>query len=91
MEMFNTYHAGNQSIKINAVSGTLVKNHKKSRFVIARQNSSLFDPSKPQLTHKPHYAYVQEDAMVLQAMLLPDGNFLCEVLLVKDMDGDGNA
>ena len=90
--MFNTYHAGNQSIKINAVSGTLVKNHEKSRFVIAKQDDPLFDPSRPQLLHKQQYGtWTRDDAMVLQAMLLPDGNFLCEVILVKEWRGDGDA
>ena len=30
--MFNTYHAGNTSVKINAVTGAILKNHPKSWF-----------------------------------------------------------
>ena len=30
--MFNTYHAGNTNIKINAVTGAILKNHPKSWF-----------------------------------------------------------
>lgn len=30
--MFNTYHAGNQTVKINAVTGAILKNHPKSWF-----------------------------------------------------------
>ena len=43
--MFNTYHAGNtiQNIKINAVTGAILKNHPKSwfeRFHLTRKNLS---------------------------------------------------
>jgi len=39
--MFNSYHAGNhsQSIKINAVTGAILKNHPKSWFERFRLNS----------------------------------------------------
>ena len=30
--MFNTYHAGNTNVKINAVTGAILKNHPKSWF-----------------------------------------------------------
>ena len=53
--MFNSYSSsqggqgGNASnnLKINAVSGVLVKNHPLSIFVTATPNSTLFDPTNP--------------------------------------------
>lgn len=54
--MFNSYsHASggrasasaNNYLKINAISGTLVKNHQKSIFVIAKANDTIFDPTNP--------------------------------------------
>lgn len=54
--MFNSYsyssggHASasaNNYLKINAISGTLVKNHPKSIFVIAKADDTIFDPTNP--------------------------------------------
>lgn len=85
--MFNTYHAGNHSLNINAVSGTLVKNHPKSLFVVAEQDSLIFNSSKPQLPYRGDRGYWEHaDIIVLQAMLLPSGNFLCEVVRKDDFE-----
>ena len=54
--MFNSYsyasggHASasaNNYLRINAISGTLVKNHPKSIFVIAKADDTIFDPTNP--------------------------------------------
>lgn len=82
--MFNSYYDGTQKVEINAVSGTLVKNHAKSRFVVAKSDSHLFNESRPQLPYYTRYGWESADAVVLQAMILPSGNFLCEVVLADD-------
>ena len=52
--MFNSYASGgnakasaNNYLKINAISGTLIKNHPKSIFVRASKDSTIFDPTNP--------------------------------------------
>ena len=41
------YASADNYLKINAISGTLVKNHPKSIFVIAKSNDTIFDPTNP--------------------------------------------
>lgn len=108
-------HGGNASLdlKINAVSGSLVKNHAKSFFVKVNADSeegqALFSnsPMWPERefglfngrmrkrkedcvgafamevldTKKGHWKPVQ----VLQAMILGDNNFFCEVVYEEDL------
>lgn len=44
--MFNSYETNN-SLKINAVSGTLLKNHPKSKFVVCDKDDKVFRRSNP--------------------------------------------
>ncbi len=122
--MFNSYsysqggQGGNASnnLKINAVSGNLVKNHPMSIFVIAKTDSTLFDPTNPRYNFKidpqivtkfrrqGHWnndakrwedEYYDETVMcdkevpctVLQAMIIGDGLFLCEIVKTSDFFG----
>ena len=117
--MFNTYsyskggHASaNNNLKINAISGNLVKNHPLSIFVTATCKSTLFDPTNPrynfpkidpQVVTKTNYRskwngsewedqHYQATEMfdkeipctVLQAMIIGDGLFLCEIVKTSD-------
>lgn len=82
--MFNSYYGGTQKVEINAVSGTLVKNHPKSRFVVAKSNDTLFNETRPRMSYYTKHGWESVDVVVLQAMLISDGNFLCEVVLLED-------
>ena len=121
--MFNSYASGgratasaNNYLKINAISGTLIKNHAQSIFVYADRDSTLFDPTNPRfnfpksvvekVTKKYHDEYVpgygwkyksyeiteQRDAevpcVVLQAMIIGDGLFLCEIVPTSQFFAD---
>ncbi len=91
----NVFRGGNTSLKINAVSGTLVKNHTKSRFVVAKSNNEIFDEKEPRLsvgTSCSGHSYsrnIYEPCVVLQAMIIGEGLFLCEVVLEKDLKDGG--
>lgn len=104
--------SANNYLKINAISGTLVKNHPKSMFVRATKDSTIFDPTNPRCvfpkakdgvkieyrqTHftpgfgwdlEPHEVKVKEDVevpcVVLQAMIVDETSFLCEIVPVED-------
>lgn len=120
--MFNSYSysqggkGGNASnnLRINAVSGNLIKNHPLSIFVMATADSTLFDPTNPRYTFpkmqpevvtkvhrggewdpvarvwKDEYYKVTEmmdkevPCTVLQAMIIADKLFLCEIVKTSD-------
>lgn len=89
--MFNNYYASNNhSLNINAVNGTLVKNHPKSIFVYALKDSSIFKT-------KPTHSFVDKTqwgdevirtkrCVVLQAMLIAPETFLCEIVSEEDFE-----
>lgn len=63
--MLNSYASGgnatsssNNYLKINAISGTLVKNHPKSIFVTAKLDSPLFDPTNPRCVFPKAETYI---------------------------------
>lgn len=120
--MFNSYASGgratssaNNYLKINAINGTLVKNHPQSIFVQARIDSTIFDPTNPrcifpnaetyqdterrQSGYTPGYGWnweeykvtrkrdVEVPCIVLQAMIIGDGLFLCEIVKTSDFFG----
>lgn len=120
--MFNSYANGgnanasaNNYLKINAISGTLIKNHPKSIFVKATKNDTIFDPTNPrcvfpnaetymqtkqwQKDYVPGRGWIYEDyqveakrdkevpCVVLQAMIVGEGLFLCEIVTVDDFYG----
>ena len=64
--MFNSYASGgyanaNNNLHINAVSGMLVKNHPKSIFVIAKADSTLFDPTDPRYKFPDYETYIKTE------------------------------
>ena len=127
--MFNSYASGgnasasaNNYLKINAISGTLVKNHPKSIFVRAKANNTIFDPTNPryvfpkaekvketrsrQKDYTPGYGWTYDyydvdvlkdkevPCVVLQAMIIGEDSFLCEIVTLDDFYGgvdDGNT
>jgi hypothetical protein len=91
--VFNSYYTSNPvNLNLNAVNGTLVKNHPKSIFVTTNKDSSLF-------SHNPQWRFlvydsrsynnvslVEEEAVVLQAMIIAQETFLCEIVRKKDFE-----
>lgn len=64
--MFNSYASGgsarasaNNYLKINAISGTLIKNHPKSIFVRANKVSTIFDPTNPRCVFPKAEKYME--------------------------------
>ena len=117
--MLNSYASGgsarssaNNYLKINAISGTLIKNHPKSIFVRAKKDDTIFDPTNPRCVfpkaetymetkhQQTHYlqgsgwqweSYQVESkrdkevpCVVLQAMIIDEDSFLCEIVTVDD-------
>ena len=82
--MFNSFNIP-QTVNINAVSGTIVKNYKDSfilRFHMKSTMADLFLDKNPKLQKysKP------EPVVVLQVMLCGEQEFLAEVMWKEDFD-----
>jgi len=76
--MFNSY---NNSIKINAISGTIVKNYRKSFILRFHMKSSMAEnvlSENPSIYRKP--------IVVLQVMLCGDEELLAEIMWKDDFD-----
>lgn len=82
--MFNSYSANN-SIKINAVSGTIVKNYRKSFILQFNMGSLMADHilSKDPFMEKN---YIKIPIVVLQVMLCGDKELLAEIMWKEDFD-----
>lgn len=93
--LYSHYEANpvtNNSLKINAVSGTLTKTYKDSYFVRFQQGSRMertyFTEKEPYREKKNswgdyiHAAYI----IVLQVMLCSDNNYLVEAIDKKDYE-----
>ena len=120
--MFNSYASGgnasasaNNYLKINAISGTLIKNHPKSIFVRAKKDDTIFDPTNPRCVFPKAETYMQTKydpqayytdgrwqpktyeveakrdkevpCVVLQAMIIGEDSFLCEIVTLDDFYG----
>ena len=89
--MFNSYKGGNTNIKVNAVSGTIVKNFAKSFFLRFEIGSSLekrlFDktPSLRKI-RKSDFCEVECPVVVIQSMIIGDKLMLAEVMWKEDFD-----
>lgn len=78
--MFDSYSGGN-SIKINAVSGTIVKNCKESFFLSFHLNSYL---AEHLLGAEPHYQ--GKKVVVLQMMMSGEKQVIAEVINKDDFE-----
>lgn len=87
--MFNRYSVDNsQSIKINAVSGTIVKNYKESFILRFHMKSPLADKLldvSPELK-VPNTRSTYKPVVVLQVMLCGEQELLAEVMWKSDFD-----
>lgn len=97
--MFNSYNVSNpQTVNINAVSGTIVKNYKDSfilRFHMKSEIADILLDKNPQLVRRivNHGEYprnweekVKEPVVVLQVMLCGEQELLAEVMWKEDFD-----
>ena len=82
--MFNSY-SSNNSIKINAVSGTIVKNYRKSFILRFHMKSSMADCI---LSENPSIKRYRDEipVVVLQVMLCGDKELLAEIMYKDDFD-----
>lgn len=97
--MFNSYNVSNpQTVNINAVSGTIVKNYKDSfilRFNMLSETARLILNKEPELVrriikHRDNYndweEKIKEPVVVLQVMLCGEQELLAEVMWKEDFD-----
>ena len=89
--MFNTYHAGNtiQNIKINAVTGAILKNHPKSWFERFHLTSSRAKELFQEGGHKfGRYSGKDEKIgiTILQMVLCGDMDVMAELVYTKDYE-----
>lgn len=88
--MFNSYHAGNQSVQINAVTGAILKNHPKSWFERFNIKS---DRAKSLFREGGHQAYLygrdrtpEKDITILQMVICGDMEVMAELVYTKDYE-----
>lgn len=90
--MFNSYsyRGGDTNIKINAVSGTIVKNYKDSFFKRFHLESDMakrvFDTEKPHLIRYEDSFGREKPIVVLQSMVCGDMQVICEIMWKEDFD-----
>ena len=90
--MFNNYSSN--TIKINAISGTLVKNYKDSFFLdydIGSNLANALHSAEPRYYAKGsyHQSLRKEDAqpvVILQTMLISEKRVMSEVIYKSDFD-----
>ena len=87
--MFNSYNVSNpQTVNINAVSGTIVKNYKDSfilRFHMKSEMANTILDKKPRLKEKD-YSDEYKPIVVLQVMLCGEQELLAEIMWKEDFD-----
>ena len=71
-------------LKISAVSGKIERTYAGSKFVVCGKDSSAFDFRKPRIKYINGDRWGETEIVVLQAMIIENGLFLCEVI-DKDM------
>ncbi len=94
--MFNTYHAGNTNIKINAVTGAILKNHPKSWFERFHLDSYRAGQLLVEGGHKfsDSYRYQAEKhggITILQMVICGDREVMAELVYTKDYYNEGES
>ena len=88
--MFNSYNVSNpQTVNINAVSGTIIKNYKDSfilRFHMRSNMATTIFDRKPSLKEDSSYNSKYKPIVVLQVMLCGEQELLAEVMWKEDFD-----
>jgi len=92
--MLNSYASGgsanvNNSIKINAVSGNILKNYQKSFFKRFFLNSQLatevFDENDPHIMER-NYPYTKRPIVIIQMMVCGESEVIAEIMWKSDFD-----
>ena len=83
--MFNSYHT-TQSVKINAVSGAILRNHPKSWFRRFHLKSPLAEKLLTDGGHKADWQQGDNDIIVLQMVVCGDMEVIAECVYRKDYD-----
>lgn len=88
--MFNSYNVSNpQTVNINAVSGTIVKNYKDSfilRFNMRSEMANAIFDKNPRLKRGNFRDSDYEQIVVLQVMLCGEQELLAEIMWKEDFD-----
>lgn len=88
--MFNSYNVSNpQTVNINAVSGTIVKNYKDSfilRFHMSSEVANVILDKNPRLKRGNFRDSDYEPIVVLQVMLCGEKELLAEIMWKEDFD-----
>lgn len=88
--MFNSYNVSNpQTVNINAVSGTIVKNYKDSFILRFKMNSEMANTildRNPRLREDAYRDSKFKPIVVLQVMLCGEKELLAEVMWKEDFD-----
>ena len=88
--MFNRYTVSNpQTVNINAVSGTIVKNYKDSfmlRFHMKSEMAGFVFDINPRLKLENYRGSEYKPIVVLQVMLCGEQELLAEVMWKEDFD-----
>lgn len=88
--MFNTYHAGNTSMNINAVTGAILKNHPKSWFerfhLRSNRAEKLLAPGGHEFdTYREKGLYEKHKGItVLQMVVCGDMEVMAELVYTND-------
>ena len=88
--MFNSYNVSNpQTVNINAVSGTIVKNYKDSfilRFHMKSEMGDIILDRNPRLKERNSRDSKYKPVVVLQVMVCGEQELLAEVMWKEDFD-----
>lgn len=88
--MFNSYNVSNpQTVNVNAVSGTIIKNYKDSfilRFHIDSPMADRLFDKEPRLKDGPFRDSKCKPVVVLQVMLCGEQELMAEVMWKEDFD-----
>lgn len=88
--MFNSHNVSNpQTVNINAVSGTIVKNYKDSfilRFHMKSEMANTIFDREPRLKERNFRDSKYKQIVVLQVMLCGEQELLAEVMWKEDFD-----
>lgn len=87
--MLNSYSSTKTNININAVSGTIVKNHKDSFILDYHLDSTLgkrLMSANPSLERKIEYYSSAQPVVILQSMVCGDLRVISEIMWKSDFE-----
>lgn len=90
MDSSSTARGGSadNNLEISAISGKVVKTQMKSKFIVCGKDSDAFDFRNPNIKFVSGGAWNEREIVVLQAMIIGNGLFLCEVIDKRDFENE---